>query len=314
VLLLAGASQAQAAWDNVFQVTCFGCKPKPSPAVAQYYAPSPCCPQPCPAPCPPPCTTTYQLRSYYQPVTTYRTSYYLEPVTTYRTSYYYEPVTTYRYSCYYDPCSCSYQQRAVPCTSYQLRSQCCPVTSYLQRCQLVPETTNQLRYYYEPVTTCASPCATSPGVNENRSSPPSVNENRDRLPPGESSRKFDVPDNGYRQPGLQPPVPVQNGSRETSPPPQVRLDKIVLLDEPTVEGQVVQDDKKPQAGARVVFVSQDQLGAKQTVTADAHGQFKVNLASGAWLVYVHDEKGNAVFKEKVEVKENQPARIVLTSR
>ena len=139
VLMLAGASQAQAAWDNVFQVTCFGCK-KP-PVTAQYYAPPVAvpAPAPCQQPCQQPaCQTQYYLRTYYQPVTTYRTSCYYQPVTTYRTSYYYEPVTSYRYSCYYDPCSCSYQQRAVPTTSYQL-AQTCPVTSYLQRTHSFPK-------------------------------------------------------------------------------------------------------------------------------------------------------------------------------
>ena len=123
-LLVAEAGPLQAAWDNVFQVCCFGCRQR---AAAGYYvaqappavaaAPSPCCP---PA-CPPVCTTRYSLRCYYQPITTYQT----------RT--YYEPVCSYRYSCYYDPCSCSYQQVAVPTTSYQLRSQCCPVQSWVQR-------------------------------------------------------------------------------------------------------------------------------------------------------------------------------------
>jgi hypothetical protein len=348
-LLLAGASQAQAAWDNVFQVACFGCK-KPV-ATANYYAPPPPpCAQPCPQPCQPTCTTQYQLRSYYQPVTTYRTSYYYEPVTSYRTSYYYEPVTSYRYSSYYDPSTCSYQTRACPTTSYQLKAQSCPVTSYLQRCQTVPETSYKQSYYYEPVTTC---CQTSvgspiypnapgypntPGVSEGRMSAPvpappgpgpGVSEGRDRLPMGgEQSRKIGIPDpqprflpsipdsnNPYRQPALQPPVPVQQSApKQTQPPPTVRLDRIVLAEEPNVEGQVVVNDKNPQAGARVLFVSADQLGAKQTVTADSQGQFKVSLASGGWLVYIHDEKGNPIFKEKVEVKENQPQRMILTSR
>src|SRR5262249_34417759 len=154
-LVLAGvtASPAQAAWCNVFQVTCFRCKSH-QPAVSAY-APAACCPQPV-------CTTQYVQRCYYQPVTCYQTKTYYEPVTTYRTSYYYEPVTSYRYSCYLDPCTCSYQQVACPQTCYRLRSQCCPVTSYLQRCCQVPVTSYRLSYYYEPVTTCATPACPSP--------------------------------------------------------------------------------------------------------------------------------------------------------
>jgi hypothetical protein len=184
VVLLAGAGQARAAWDNVFQVTCFGCWKKP--VTANYYAPPPCQPA-CPQPCQPACQQ-YQLRSYYQPVTTYRTSCYYEPVTTYRTSYYYEPVTSYRYSYYYDPCSCSYTAKACPTTSYQLKAQTCPVTSYLQRTQLVPETSYKQSYYYEPVNPCSTTATMgapvypgSPGVSEGRGQP-GVNDGRGQVP------------------------------------------------------------------------------------------------------------------------------------
>jgi hypothetical protein len=167
----------------------------------------------------------------------------------------------------------------------------------------------------------------TPPVTEGRSMPP-VTEGRDRLPPeGGMSRKIDVPDpqrlmppappgeSYYRPPQLQTPIPVEKpATNDPKPPPSVRLDRIVMLDEPNVEGQVVKSGTDPQPGARVVFVSQDQLGAQQTVTADEKGNFKVSLASGGWLVYVHDEKGNPVLKEKVEVKENQPHRMILTSR
>jgi hypothetical protein len=160
VTLLLAEGTSQAAWNNVFQVSCFR---RRRVTVAQYAAP--CCPTPvvaaappCPAPCPQPvCTTQYVQRSYYQPVTTYQTRTYYEPVTTYQTSYYYEPVCSYRYSCYYDPCTCSYQQVATPVTSYRLRSRCNAVTSYLQRCQQVPVTSYRLSTYYEPVTTCCTP-------------------------------------------------------------------------------------------------------------------------------------------------------------
>ena len=47
-LMLLVPQLAPAAWDNVFQVTCFGCK-RPQTAA---YAP------PCAAPCPAPCPTT----------------------------------------------------------------------------------------------------------------------------------------------------------------------------------------------------------------------------------------------------------------
>lgn len=165
------AAPALAAWDNVFQATCFGLFRRrhattqfvPAPVVAQA-APG-CCPQPvvaqAPAPCPQQCTTQYVQRCFYQPVTTYQTQTYYEQVTTYKTSYYYEPVTSYRYSCYYDPCTCSYQQVAVPQVSHQLRAQSCPVQSWVQRCCSVPVTTYQKSCYLEPHTTC---CQTTVGA------------------------------------------------------------------------------------------------------------------------------------------------------
>src|SRR5262249_30090177 len=145
VLLGIACVPAHAAWDNVFQITCFHKKNRVT--ASYYYAPpvvaayDPCC-QSC-------CTTNYVQRCYYQPVVSYQTRTYYEPVTTYRTSYYYEPVTTTRYSNYYDPCSCGYVQVATPCTSLQLRSQTCATQSWVQRCCSVPVTSYQQAFYWE---------------------------------------------------------------------------------------------------------------------------------------------------------------------
>jgi hypothetical protein len=165
VLLTADVGSAHAAWDNVFQATCFGCRKQT--ATANYYAApvtanyaDPCC-----APPQPVCTTRYVQRCYYQPVTTYQTKSYYEAVTTYRTSYYYEPVTSYRYSCYVDPCTGCSHQVACPQTCYKLRSQCCPVQSWVQRCCQVPVQSYRIASYWEPVTTCCqptTPCCPTP--------------------------------------------------------------------------------------------------------------------------------------------------------
>lgn len=166
----AAAADVSAAWNNVFQPTCFFGRHRrtttnfvAAPVVAHAAPAAACCPTPAPAPaCPQQqCSTSYSQRCYYQPVTTYQTQTYYEPVTTYKTNYYYEPVTSYRYSCYYDPCTCSYQQVAVPTTSYQLRSQNCPVQSWVQRCCSVPVTTYQKSCYWVPQTTC---CTTTEGA------------------------------------------------------------------------------------------------------------------------------------------------------
>jgi hypothetical protein len=319
--LAAGAGTARAAWDNVFQTCCWGCK-KPAPAPARYY-------DPCPQPCPPPCTTRYVQRCYYQPVTTYKTETYYEPVTTYRTSYYYEPVTTYRYSCYYDPCTGCPQQVATPCTSYRLRSQCCPVTSYLARTACKPVTSYQLSYYWEPQTTCcqttigapifAQPGAaapTAPHVGEGV--PPSTGDNGGYSPPPSS-------DGGrrYYEPPIMPRAGDTNSSRQpqlgvpyTVPQEQakVRLDKVVALPRENVEGAVLGADRAPQANARVLFVNADRQRDQEEVTADNAGHFRASLVAGNWLVYTNGADGRPVFQRKLEVRDAEPVRLMLANR
>jgi hypothetical protein len=156
-LWAACAAPVHAGWHNVFQVCCHSCG---TPSVS-HYAPvaDPCC-----NPCPQVCTTRYVQRCFYQPVTSYVTRSFYEAVTTYRTSFYWEPVTTVRYTSFFDPCTCAHVQ--VPCTStsYQLRSQCCPVQSWVQRCVQQPVVSYRQCSYWEPVTTCANPCAPAPAV------------------------------------------------------------------------------------------------------------------------------------------------------
>jgi hypothetical protein len=154
--LIANARPADAAWDNVFQLTCNSCGGSRSssyyyspPAVSyyspsvSYYSPAPsvsyaspgcstcapactsCAPAACPQACPQPqMRVSYVQRCYYQPVTEYQRQSYYVPVTQNYTSYYYEPVTSYRYTTYYDPCTGCPQRVCQPCTSYQIRSQC----------------------------------------------------------------------------------------------------------------------------------------------------------------------------------------------
>jgi hypothetical protein len=278
---------------------------------------------------------------------------YYEPVTTYRTSYYYEPVCSYRYSCYFDPCTCSYKQVAQPVTSYRLRSQCCPVTSYLQRCCLQPVTTQQLVSYYEPVTTCCtttvgapvfgqppagaavSPAipgaqgftGSPPSVGEGRqvpqAQPPSVGEGREYAPTTSEGTRYDrnpapympkaYDSSSYRQPQLRSPVPGQPAAPAQAPP-RVRLERIAALPDYNLDGQVVSSARIPQANARVLFVSADQAGGRQSVTADPRGRFQVTLASGSWLVYVQDGRGQQVFQRRVDVSADQPHTMTLVSR
>lgn len=319
-LLGAGACPLQAAWNNVFQACCWGCR-RPAPVVANFgpvvALSSPCC-DPCPQQL---CTTRYVQRCYYQPVVSYQTRTFYEAVTSYRTSYYYEPVTTVRYSFYRDPCTGCCQQVATPCTSYRLRSQCCPVTSYLQRCALVPVTTYQQAFYYEPVTTCCqvacpAPCdpcagtpgvidrATTPGIRNGASGTPGVQQYNDTMPPaGTSSRQLPP-----ATPRLSAPV------RPLPTPPSVKLERIVAIPPHNVEGTIVRDDKTPQANVRVKLISAERQGGEQTVISDKSGQFRATLASGWWLVYVQQADGKLDFVRKIDVREDEPKQYTLVSR
>jgi hypothetical protein len=323
VLMGTAAENAQAAWNNVFQVCCNSCR-------KSYYSNS-CC-TPC---CPPACTTQYVQRCYYQPVTCYQTRTYYEPVTTYRTSYYYEPVTSYRYSCYYDPCTCCYQQVACPTTSYVLRAQTCAVQSWVQRCCQVPVTTYQQSCYWEPVTTCCSPCCTpccngsAPAVTERNgtapagAAPPTVTEQRPAPQATENPPATGAPPTlpSYKAPegtSFRPAAPQAPARPRTPPvPPTVRLDRIVSLQGGTnaqVQGQIVRQDHSPRPGAHVMFVNAGRPGPSQTVTADGHGQFRVTLASGGWLVYVQGADGKPIFHSKIDVQADEMRQLTLVSR
>jgi hypothetical protein len=343
-LLTTAAVPAEAAWNNVFQVTCH-CRPRSSvssfyvaPApVAVYSAPAAGCCDPCPCP-QTQCTTRYIQRCYYQPVTTYQTQTCYEPVTTYTTKTYYEPVTTYRYSCYYDPCSCSYQQVATPVVSYVARQQCCPVQTWVQRCCQVPVTAYQKSFYWEPQTTCCTttsgpPVVAVPGAPPGQPpvvvTPPGV-EGRQTPPPptvdGKSNGGSGSPlyDQYYGQPKDQQqsqyrqlapngplPVPAKPGAL---PPPSVKLERIALGNDTAVEGKVVSAANAPKAGVRLTFVSAQRQSADKTVTSNAAGQFQVQLPPGGWLVYVRTAEGQEIFHSRIEIDAQHQTPIVLVSR
>jgi hypothetical protein len=353
-LLMTSAGPIEAAWNNVFQVTCHrrGCRSGSAyvaaPVVAAAAPAAGCC-DPCPQPvC---CTTRYVQRCYYQPITTYTTKTFYEPVTTYRTSYYYEPVTTYRYSCYFDPCTCSYQQVACPVRSYALRAQCCPVQSWVQRCCTVPVQSYQRCCYWEPQTCCTTPtpccngnggavvqapAAVVPGVpgvpgppqtqEQQQFSPPPQTQPPPQGPPGVDERRSGpgASSNQYYGPQGNPGGTsfrqfLPGGpapARPASPVPSqgVRPDRIASAPQGVVDGQVVRSDRTPRPGAQVLFVNAQRQAPAQAVTANAAGRFQVNLASGGWLVYVSGPDGRQVFHSRIDVRGGQPAPLMVVTR
>lgn len=306
-LLVTSVAPVDAAWDNVFQVTC-GRRDRTAqrfPLFRVFSAPAACC-----NPCPPLCTTNYVQRCYYQPVTTYQTKTYYEPVTTYRTSYYYEPVTSYRYSMYFDPSSCNYQQVAVPVTSYQLKAQSCPVQTWVQRCCSMPVTTYHRSCCWEPQTGChpgVMPLA-PPGITEQRQTPPPPLINEQQMP--QYDRYYTPP---LTTPGSYRQLPLGGQPLPQDPPP-IKLDRIAFGPETQVQGQVVAQDNTPLANVKLVFVSAQRQAPQQNATADAKGGFQLTLAPGGWLIYVDQPGGQQVFHSRIEVNEQQSTPIRLVSR
>ncbi len=349
VALLSGTSPAGAAWNNVFQVCCLGCKSHP-PATSNYYAAYPayggytaaypayagytaaypsdpgCCPQPCPQPCPQRvCETRYEQRTYYQQEVHYETRTAYDPVTTYTKSYFWEPVTSYRVSSYYDPSSCCARQVTVPCTSYRLREQCCPVQSWVARCYQVPVTTLKPYTRCEPVTSCywtnagsAAPSYPMPAAGGQPGA--GVNDNR---PPANAGSGAGVNDNGYQPQGYRQFPPAGNNPKPATPvrpdtfvqaPPAVQLERIAPLSAANVEGVVIRSDNTPDSGVRLTFRRADRENETHTVTADSSGRFKATLASGGWVVCTQRADGQLVPHTRIDVREDKTSEVKLTSR
>ncbi len=324
---------ASAGWDNVFQTTLFW---RQRDNTAKYYAPpvvthsAPCVAQAAPCnPCPQQkCTTNYVQRSYYQPVTTYENRTVMESVTTYRSSYYYEPVTSYRYSSYYDPSSCCVQQVAVPTTTYQLREQKCPVQSWVSRCVQVPVQAYQKVDYWQPQTTC---CTTTQGTPICANAPPQVQiAPSTDAPPSISGQKTPatkptmwdqyyppmekVPEiRGNSSTSLQPKLgaPIVDEQPKSAPP--VKMDRIAVGPNSTVDGQVVGTDNSPKADAKVLFINA-YTGQKQMILANTAGRFQAELAAGSWHVYLHGTNDSPVYHSRIDVNGAQFRQVNLVSR
>ena len=64
----------------------------------------------------------------------------------------------------------------------------------------------------------------------------------------------------------------------------------------------------------MLFVSADRSGERRTATADGSGQFRATLASGGWLVYLHDDSGRPVFSRRIDVGAEKKESMTLFSR
>jgi len=301
--------RAEAAWDNAFQVTCFGCRNNASyyyraPAASYYYPAGPVVAAAPPCGCP--CTPQYVQRSYYVPVTSYKTV--LDPVTSYRTSYYYEPVCSYRTSCYRDPCSGASIQVSQPMTSYRLRSQCNAVTSYVQRC--VPVTSYRIGYRLEPVSDCGSPCPSCDAAAAGGPATPGVTEG-----PAVDPRL--IPRPGVQEGTATPqssPVPAGPSFKPATNAPA--FDRITgNTNGASIHGQVVANNfVTPMRGAKVLFVSNQSEQVKQTTVADTTGRFALSLPAGDWKIFVGRADGTLEYHSSINVQDNQNRQFMVVSR
>jgi hypothetical protein len=94
----------------------------------------------------------------------------------------------------------------------------------------------------------------------------------------------------------------------------VKLDRIVAGPEVPLEGQLIQNDQTPKAGAKLVFVNADRQSSQQSVTASASGRFQVELPTGSWLVYMTQPDGRRVYQTRIDVGETRPPFLTLVSR
>lgn len=299
LVLLAASGSVEAAWNNAFQVTCFGTRNRAN----RYYTPpvvaqsSPIVAYSVPAgdPCSC-CQTSYVQRAYYQPMVTYKTV--LEPVQTQRTTYYWEPVCTQRTSCYVDPCTGASIQVTQPVTTYRLRSQCSTVTNYVQRC--VPVTTYRVAYRLEPVTVCPPGIATPPG---NVTETPPANGNlipSPSVPPAEPGRVTETP--------AQP--------ESFRRPSSIRMDKVTSRDPfARIQGQIVASNYvSPLRHAKLLFVKEQQESSKVDASADGSGRFNVHLPAGSWRIYLSSRDGSLHYHSKIDVQPSQDRNLLVVSR
>lgn len=313
--LLATGGDAAAGWDNVFQVCCHDCKPKP---IRSFFRAEGCCPEPQPQQA---ARVEYQRSYYYEPVTVMKPERYTEEVPVRVRSHYWEPVTTYTRASYYDPCTCTCQDICVPRTSYVRKEKCDTVMRYVERCRMVPvqvqrkvEVTRPVITYFGPETRrylpadCelppagAVPAPAGPRVDEFRTNPPTVApEGGSTIPP----QQLPITE-GSRRKMLPPTRPVTgpvNAHTTSRPGPASLRGEIVLSDQVT-----------PRPGAKLVFVSADDHDRREYVTADEFGNFDLRLPAGDWHVYLGNGNGRAVYHKKITVGSYEAREFTVVSR
>jgi hypothetical protein len=291
LVVVCSADVAVAGWNNVYQLTCFGCRTRR----AEYT--------------PPPTRSSYRLSHYEtetrsETVTVMRPERYIEEVATVERRSYYEPQTTYTRSSYYNPVTGCCEVVEKPTTRLIRKEECNTVMKPVERLRMVPTQVERQyevrrpvyvgpeeRVYKAPV--CALPGAAPAGparVEEIRTPAPGVNVEGGTIAPQ------NVPTTPQSMPRAMPaPPPGRVGARSTG-----RSSSTV------VRGEVVRSDRAtPLAGAKLVLVSADDQKVREYLTADEYGRFEGSVPAGNWHLYVGGGTGRASFHKTVALTDSE---------
>ena len=282
LLAVAGSADfASAGWNNVYQVTCWGCRNRVARSDSYYSAPAP-------TPSRSSYFAGYETRTETVTQTVMRPEKYEEMVPTVERRTYYEPQTSYTRSSYYDPVTGCCQTVEKPTTRMVRKEECATVLKAVERLRMVPTQVQrevevrrpvyygpEERVYKAPVCALPGPSAGTPQVDVIRSQGPSVTQELGTIAPQM------VPASPNSLPRAMPPARVN--ARTTS------LNKTTV-----VRGEVVRPDQAtPLAGAKLVLVSAADAKTREYVTADGFGRFETSVPAGTYHLYVGDGSGKA---------------------
>ncbi len=231
----------------------------------------------------------------------------MQPVQGYQLAYYYEPQTTCCQTTIGAPVAAPPAPGAVAVPLQQVvpQQQAAPLQQVAPANPGVaaPPTVGEQRQLAVP-----------PGVGEQRqlAVPPGVSEQREAAPSTSESQRYPAP--ASTQPMPRAPEGASFRPSTAYPPPAVRLDRIVSASGPSVQGQVVSEDRHPVANVQLLFINADQVNTRETITADAAGKFQVNLAAGSWHVYTQTRDGKTEYRSKIDVRANEANDVRLVSR
>lgn len=313
LLAVAGSADlAPAGWNNVYQLTCWHCRPRRAARLetSYYYAPAPVRSN---------TTVSYETRTETINQRVMRPERYIEEVPTVERRTYYEPITTTTRSSYYNPVTGCCETIDVPRTSFRRREECNTVMKPVERLRMVPVDVQREVEVRRPVYTtygpeeriikqpvCALPNSGSgavPRVDELRSQPPSVS-----------------PD-GYapiQSPNVPTTMPPGGTSMPRSNTRPARVDARTTsfsAGATAVRGEVVRNDRAtPLAGAKLVLVSAADSKVREYADADQFGRFDLSVPAGTWHLYVGDGSGRASFHKTVKLTPADERTFTVVSR